>query len=105
VDEPDPRETRRIDELLRPFLTDSMLWPVAIVVVLCIGTIGAFLISRAFEANIFAIAALLGLAWLSQDSVRTSLRAGPFGPFAMLVLVLWLVAAAAAVLGVRTGLL
>lgn len=106
VDEPDPREEPgRVDEFLRPFLTDSMLWPVALVCVLSIASFGAYLLVRAFERNVFAMAALLGVAWMSYDAARDSLRAGRPAVVALLVLTLWLVATAGAVAGVCTGIL
>jgi len=106
VDEPDPREDpRRIDDFLRPFLTDSMLWPVALVAVLSLSSIGAYLLARAFDPNFAALGALLGLAWMSYDATRGSLRGGRPGPLALLILTLWVVSAAGALAGVRLGLL
>lgn len=104
--EPDPREEPgRVDELLRPFLTDSMLWPVAIVLVLSVSSFFAQVIVRAFEKNLFAVAALLVLSWMSYGAVRGSIRGGRPGPLALLVFALWVVSAAGAVAGARLGLL
>ena len=103
--EPDPRdEPGRIDELLRPFLTDSMLWPLSLVVVVTIGTFGAYLLVRVAERNVFSIAALVILGWMSFDGVRGSMRGGRPGPLAILILALWVVSAAGAVAGFRLGL-
>ncbi|MGI9430638.1 MAG: hypothetical protein ACR2PQ_00395 [Myxococcota bacterium] len=103
--EPDPRdEPSRVDELLRPFLSDSMLWPLSLVGVVTISTFGAYLLVRVHEGDVFAIAALFLLGWMSFDGARGSMRRGRPGPVAILILVLWAVSAAGAVAGVRLGL-
>jgi hypothetical protein len=106
VAEDDPREGRsRIDEALRPFFDDSMLWPLMLVGVSCFASIGAFVIALALERNLFAVGALLGLVWLSFDGVRASFRGGRPGPAAIAILALWILSALGATLGIRLGLL
>jgi len=104
VTEPDPRdEPGRVDELLRPFLTDSMLWPLSLVVVGTLGTFGAYLLVRVYEGDLFALASLFLLGWMSFDGVRGSMRGGRPGPVAILILVLWGLSAVGAVVGLRVG--
>jgi hypothetical protein len=106
VTEPDPRdEPGRIDELLRPFLTDSMLWPLSLVGVMTFSSFGAYLLVRVSERDVFGIAALVLLGWMSFDGIRSSFRGGRPGPVAILILTLWAVSLAGAIAGARFGLL
>jgi len=105
VTEPDPRdEPGRIEDLLRPFLTDSMLWPLSLVGVMTLSSFGALLLVRVSERDVFGIAALVLLGWMSFDGIRSTLRRGRPGPVGILILTIWVVSLAGAVAGVRLGL-
>jgi hypothetical protein len=93
-----------LERWLRPYLSDSTLWPVTFVAVVVLVLFGATLVLLAArERNLFAAAALLGLAWISADGVRASRRAGRVGTLGRAIVALWalvaLSAAAAIVLG------
>lgn len=100
-----PVYLRRADHWILPFFTDSTLWPVLTVAVLSLATIGAAILLLAVGArNIFALAALVVLAWISADGLRPDLRRHRLGPVSGLIVAVWLGSALAAVAAVALGL-
>ena len=94
-----------IDQWILPFVQDSSLWPVSAVIVLCLSTLGAAVLLAAWIArNLFAIAALVVMIGISGD-VAVRARRGEQNPIlAWGLLVLWLGSAAAAVIGIVSGI-
>ncbi len=76
---------------IRPYFTDSALWPVLFVLVATLVLFGAVVLLLALrERRYFAVAALLVLAWASADGFRSDHRRGGFGIASGLILALWL---------------
>lgn len=90
--EPEATPRSRVDEILEPLYTDRMLWGLLAVMALVLGTFLASILLLALERRPFAIAALLGVAWMSVDGYRRSSPSGPPGPAARLILALWILA-------------
>lgn len=104
-EEPDPAGGR-LEAFLRPLVTDSTLWPVLLVVLAVFATFFAGAILAALRArSLFAVAALLGLAWLTTGPVMRDLRARRLSAGSAILLLLWLLAVAVALVGARTGFL
>lgn len=101
--EAEEQQASRLDALLGPFLTDSLLWPVAIVSALAMAMFGAAILLLALERNPFAWAALLGLVFVTVDGLRGDLRRRHLGPGGAFVLIVWGLAIAGTVAGLRLG--
>lgn len=102
---PEPREPRNVEEWLRPFLTDITLWPVTIVVVVVLTTLGGTLLLWAIrEHRPAAIMALVLVLVGSVESVLREWRRRRFGPVCGAVLAWWLLSAAAGCALVLLGL-
>jgi len=102
-DADDPRSTA--DRLLAPLFEDTTLWGLLAVMALVLGTFLASILLMALERRPFAIAALLGVAWISVDLFRRSRRPGePMGAAGRLIIGLWVVSAGIAVLARFAGL-
>lgn len=84
----DPRS--RVDQLLAPLYEDRTLWGLLAVMALVLATFLASILLMSLERRPFAIAALLGVAWMSVDGLR---RSNPGGPTARLIIGLWLLSA------------
>ena len=97
-------DARGTDEWLAPFITDSSLWPVLLVVASCLSTLGAaVLVAGLYHQNLAAAAALLGLAWISFDVGKRRRRAnGRLGILGWSILSLW--ALSATIGGIAIGL-
>jgi hypothetical protein len=95
--EPEGRQT--VEELIAPFFTDSSLWPVLIVVMGGLATLGAaVLIGAIYYRNLLAAAALLGIAWIAFDVVKRHRRQqGDIGRLGWTIVALWLLSAAIAI--------
>lgn len=96
---PPGNETKRsaADRHLAPFFEDSALWPVVIVIAAVgVTLLGALLFAAAFDRNWFALAASLGLFWMSFDWVWRERRTGRFGTISRCLAVLWLLSTFAA---------
>jgi hypothetical protein len=97
-------EPRRLEDWIRPFFSDSTLWPVLAVAILSLSSFGAALLLLALGArNYFAIAALVVLAGISVDAIWVDLRRRRLGPVAGIILALWSVSALAAAVAVAFG--
>ena len=94
----------RLDAWLGPFLTDSLLWPVTIVLVSALALFGSAILLLALERNVFAWVALLGLLFATADGLRGDLRRRRLGPGGIVILVVWLLSILAAVAAYRLGL-
>lgn len=98
----DPSEERErvgLDRHLAIFVEESTLWPVLVAAVLALTTGGAALMLLALgDRNLFAIAALLILLWMSVDFTVRRRRLGVAGG---LILTFW-VSSALAALGFRS---
>lgn len=96
----------QVDRFLRPLLSDSTLWPVLIVVLAILATFFASVVLVAWRRqSLFAVAALLGLVWLTVEPLRGDLRRRRLGPTSALLLALWALVAAIVVVGARSGVL
>ncbi len=105
---PEPPEAEepqasRLDAVLGPFITDSLLWPVGIVAGLAMAMFGAAILLLALERNLFAWAALLGLVFVTVDSLRGDLRRRRLGPGGVVLLSVWVLAISGAVAGLSLG--
>jgi hypothetical protein len=98
------QDRSRLDAWLGPFLTDSLLWPVAIVLGAGLALFGAAILLLALERNAFAWVALLGLLFATADGLRGDLRRRRLGPGAILILAVWVLSILAAVAASRMGL-
>jgi hypothetical protein len=93
------------DRWIRPYLEDSTLWPVLIVLVAVAVTLASAVLLLAIgDRNPFAMAALVGLAWMSGDAVWGDLRHRRLGPTTGLILSIWVLAGVAAFAAIRAGL-
>ncbi len=114
ADSPDPTrdaepsegpEERRVERFIRPYFTDSTLWPVLFVLVGALSTLGASVLLLAVEGrNVFALAALAILLLGSADAVFHDLRRRRIGLAAGAVLGLWALSGAIAFAAVHWGL-
>ena len=83
--------SRRLEQWIRPFFTDSTLWPVLFVMAAVLATFGAAMLLLAVgERNGFAIAALALLLVMSADLVYRDLRRGRLGLAGGAIVGLWL---------------
>ena len=97
-------EPRRLEDWIRPFFTDSMLWPVLAVAILSLSTFGSAILLLAIGArNYFAIAALVAIAGMSADAIWADLRRRRLGPVSGLILALWSISALAAAGAIALG--
>lgn len=105
VEEHEPDEERErvgIDRHLAIFVEDSALWPVMLAAVLAFTAGGAALMLLAVaERNLFAVAALLILLWMSVDFLVRRRRFGAIGGF---IVALWVLSGIAAFAFVAFGL-
>src|SRR5262245_11157678 len=70
-------EPRGIEFWLAPFFRDSTLWPVLVTAALMFVALGASALLMALERNLFAIAAVLVMLWISLDAgIRSRRRRG-----------------------------
>ena len=92
---------------IAPYFRDSSLWPVLVAAAAILVTLLATLLVLAVgDRNLAAIAALLGVAWMSADATLRELRSRRrLGPLGIAILALWLLGAAAAIAARRGGLL
>ena len=98
------QDRSRLDAWLGPFLTDSLLWPVAIVLGSSLALFGSAILLLALERNAFAWMALLGLLFATADGLRGDLRRRRLGPGGIVILLVWALAIVGAVGGSRLGL-
>jgi hypothetical protein len=100
----EPRDTR-VEELLRPFFSDSALWPVLVVLFAALTTFGAALLLLALKArSAYAIAALVVILGVSLDALRGPLRRRRFGIAGGSIVAFWLLSALLAGLAAHQGL-
>ena len=85
---------------LAPFFRDSTLWPVSITTAAIFVVLGASALLMALERNLFAIAAVLTMIWISADAGIRSWRRGGSRLLVGSVLGFWVLSLAAA-LGAR----
>ena len=96
---------RAVDRHLAIFYRDSTLWPVLVVVVGAVGTLGASMLVLAVrERNPYSLVALAVLGWVSVDVVWRDLRERRFGVASRAIVFLWCVAAAVALVAARMKL-
>ena len=101
-EEQEARERVGIDRHLAIFVEESSLWPVTLAVVLALTAGGAGLILLAVgDRNIFAVAALLILLWMSVDFLVRRRRFGAVGGF---IVALWVLSILGAVAFLALGL-
>jgi hypothetical protein len=87
--EADPEE-QGIDLWLRPFITDSTLWPVLVVAVAAFVSMTVGLITLAWSnRSPLAAAALLGIVWISVDAGYRQRREGGSRLLVGLLVALW----------------
>jgi hypothetical protein len=101
-EQPDPRQ---LDTWIRPFFSDSTLWPVLVVAFAIFVVFGAALLLLAVRSRSpWAIAALLVLAWMSVDGVSGDVRRRRLGLVSRSIVTLWTASALAAVVATAAGL-
>lgn len=109
--EPTPRAKHAppeagLDRWIDPFFSDSMLWPVLIVLVTAFAIFGAAVLLLAVRTrSFFAIAALLVLVVASAEALRSDLHRRRVGRAGGLILVLWTLSALLALAAARFGML
>lgn len=103
---PEPEGHPTVEELIAPFFTDSTLWPVLLVVMGGLATLGAaVLVGAIYYRNLLAAAALLGIAWIAFDVVKRHRRLqGSMGRLGWTIIALWLLSAAIAIGAAVLGL-
>ena len=104
-DEGSEERESRAEFWILPYIEDSSLWPVLIVVM---AALAAFLTPVLFYAvyhlNVQAILAALLLLWLTGRAIRWEWRlTGRPGGLAFVLTIVWSSAAAAVVYGLRQG--
>jgi hypothetical protein len=96
----------RLDGWIAPCFTDSLLWPVTFTVAAVFATFMASVLLLSFrDRNLPAMAALVGLVWLSVEPLRGAIRRRSLGPAAGAVLLFWGLAVGIALIGLKTGFL
>lgn len=105
-----PEELRpvgaRTDDFLRPLFRDSTLWPILIVMTLALAAFfGSVILMALRTRSLAAVAALLGLAWLTTGAVSADLRRRRVGATSGFLLLVWAASAGVAVAGAVTGAL
>ena len=103
---PEPEGPQTVEELIAPFFTDSTLWPVLLVVMGGLATLGAaVLVGAIYYRNLLAAAALLGIAGIAFDVVKRHRRLqGSMGRLGWTIIALWLLSAAIAIGAALLGL-
>lgn len=101
-----PEAPRGVEELIAPFFKDSTLWPVLLVVVGCLSTLGSVvLVGALYHFNPLAAAALLGISWIAFDVCKRHRRQhGAMGRLGWSIVSLFGLSAAIALLAIRLGL-
>ena len=101
--EPDDSDERGgVDRHLAVILGESTLWPVLVAAFLIFATGGAALFLLALgDRNLFAVAALLVLVWMSVDVLVRRRRFGLLGGF---IVTFWLLSGLAAGVFLAFGL-
>jgi len=96
-----------LERWIEPYFRDSSLWPVLVAAAAILVTLLATVLVLAVgDRNLAAMAALLGLVWMSADATLRQLRAsGRLGRVGAAILVIWLLGAAVAVAARRSGFL
>ena len=94
------------DRWIEPYFRDSTLWPVLIVAAAILATlVAAVLLLAVVDRHLYAMAALLVLAWMSGDAllrqVRAQRRVGLVGGC---ILGVWALGAAAAIAARLAGI-
>ena len=99
-------ERHGFERHLAVFFEDSTLWPVLAVAVLIFTTLGAaLLLLGLLDRNLFALAALIVLVWMSIDVMLRRRRAhGRVGLIGVLLGLFWGLSIAAAVVVAQLGL-
>ena len=101
----DDSEPRGLDRWILPYLTDSALWPVTLVLLATLAMFGAAILLMALRGrNLFAVAALVILAVGSFETLFRSVRRRRLGAAGILIPSLWLLAALVAFAAARYGL-
>jgi hypothetical protein len=98
------QDRSRLDDWLGPFLTDSLLWPVGIVLGTSLAMFGSAILLLALERNAFAWMALLGLLVATADGLRGDLQRRRLGPGGIVILLVWALAIVAAAAAAHLGL-
>jgi hypothetical protein len=102
---PSAAEGRLLDRLILPYFTELALWPILLVAILSLATVGAAILLLAIhDRNYYALGALLILAGMSVDAVLRDLRHRRLGPASGLIVALWLLSALVAAGAARIGL-
>jgi hypothetical protein len=93
-----------LERWIEPYFRDSTLWPVLVVAVSILVTlVAAALLLAVVDRHLYAMAALLALAWMSGDAMLRQLRSRRrLGLVGGAVLGIWALGAAAA-LAARLG--
>ncbi len=98
------RDRSRLDTWLGPFLTDSLLWPVGIVMGASLALFGSAILLLAMERNAFAWVTLLALLAATADGLRGDLRRRRLGPGGIVIVAVWALSILAAVAAAQLGL-
>ncbi len=100
----DEADAQSLDRWLQPFVSDSGLWPVLIVALLCLATFGAAALLIAIgRRNWFAIGVIAAGVVASVDLARPDLRRRRVGATSGILLALWLLSALLAFIAVAAG--
>jgi hypothetical protein len=104
--QPEEADDAGIEEWLAPLFADSTLWPLVVVLAGSLATLGAAIgVAALYRQNLFAAAALLGLAWICFDvSKRHRRNKGRLGRLGWSIVALWGLSAAIGGLAIGLGL-
>src|SRR5262245_50877111 len=96
-------EPHGVELWLAPFFRDPTLWPVLVTAAAIFTVLGASALLMALERNLFAVAAVLVMLWISADAAIRSWRSGSSRLLLGSIAGFWLLSAAAAVAARWTG--
>ena len=104
MSDPTPKPEDRVEQVLQIFLEETLLWPVAAVVLLTAMTFGAAILLYAVRLHaIFPGIALLILIFLTVPRLARDVRERRLRPASRVVLGMWLGSAVGAVALERLG--
>jgi hypothetical protein len=86
------------DRWIEPYFRDASLWPVlAVAVAILVTLVAAVLLLAVADRNLWAMAALAGIGWISADATLRQLRSRRrLGLLGGIVLTIWALGALAA---------
>ena len=105
VDDTEEETQSRAERWLMPYIEDSSLWPVLIVVMAALAAfLAPILLFAVYHLNLQAILVALLALWMTGRAIRWEWQArGRPGGLSVVVILIWIVAASAVIYGLRKG--